>query len=317
MDPGKNSKKKNRPVSVRIKNKTKKITLMHSSKLTGRVSMRGLKKQEELIHGGDWDNLIILDACRYDYFEQEYPNFLEGKLSKLRSPASWTYAWLSKMFGGKYDIKFYSAHPGVNSRGVGRNMGYVGADHFKDIVDVWDFGWDGELGTVHPKTLTDVVLKDLKSGKTGEKNIIWYVQPHAPWIGKTKLAGFRKDWNDKTTLDDISEKISNGEISLSEFRQAYRDNLRLALECVADLVPHLKGKTVVSADHGELLGEWGYCTHPSFFIHKDLRTVPWLEVSRSKVKKEKLEKTPENKKTEPEKSDEEKIKERLMNLGYM
>lgn len=318
MDPGKSTKKKKRPVSVRIKNKAKKIVLSHSSKLTGKVSMRGLKKQEELIHGGDWDNLIILDACRYDYFADEYPKFLEGTLRKLRSPASWTYAWLTKMFDEKYnDIRFYSSHPGVNSRGVGRAMGYIGADHFSDIVDVWDFGWDGELGTVHPKTLTDVVLKDLKSGKTGKKNIIWYVQPHAPWIGKTKLAGFRKDWNDKAVLVDIKKKIASGEITQEEFERAYRDNLRLALEYVAELVPHLNGKTVVSADHGELLGEWGYYTHPSFFIHKNLRTVPWLEVTESKAKKGKLEKPSESKKAEPEKSDEEKIKERLMNLGYM
>ena len=47
-----------------------------------------MKNQQKLIERENWDYLIILDACRFDYFVDEYPNFLDGKLFKAVSPAS-------------------------------------------------------------------------------------------------------------------------------------------------------------------------------------------------------------------------------------
>ena len=58
--------------------------------------VHGIKIMEE-----KWDYLIVLDACRYDYFK-EYNNILEGHLEKKLSCASCTYEWLEKNFSGKY-----------------------------------------------------------------------------------------------------------------------------------------------------------------------------------------------------------------------
>lgn len=63
-------------------------------------------------------------------------------------------------------------------------------------------------------------------------------------------------------------------------KKAYKSNLCLALEEVDKLIQRLPDNDIViSSDHGELLGENGDFGHPNALSgHKDLRTVPWLEV---------------------------------------
>jgi len=48
----------------------------------------------------DWDYLIILDACRYDFFSWMYSKYFEGKLIKAKSVGSCTVEWLIKSFRG-------------------------------------------------------------------------------------------------------------------------------------------------------------------------------------------------------------------------
>ena len=40
-----------------------------------------MEQQKELIHNTKWNLLIILDACRYDYFKEECK--IKGKLKKV------------------------------------------------------------------------------------------------------------------------------------------------------------------------------------------------------------------------------------------
>lgn len=48
----------------------------------------------------DWDQLLILDACRYDIFS-EHAGELPGTLSRRESKASATRQFLEANFGGK------------------------------------------------------------------------------------------------------------------------------------------------------------------------------------------------------------------------
>ncbi|KXB07802.1 hypothetical protein AKJ55_01930 [candidate division MSBL1 archaeon SCGC-AAA382M17] len=62
-----------------------------------------MKDQKDLIEKRDWDCLILLDACRYDYFEDIHDNYFEGQLQKADSGASATGTWLYSnclAFGG-------------------------------------------------------------------------------------------------------------------------------------------------------------------------------------------------------------------------
>jgi hypothetical protein len=63
---------------------------------------------------------------------------------------------------------------------------------------------------------------------------------------------------------------------------AYRENLRMVLPHVENLLGELEGKTVVTADHGNMIGERGTPIpiseygHPRWIYADELVTVPWL-----------------------------------------
>jgi len=74
--------------------------------------------QKVSIMDEEWDYLIVLDACRYDYFSKLVGTYLQGKLEKVYSPASCTLEWCKKSFKEYYnDVVYVSANPYINSKG--------------------------------------------------------------------------------------------------------------------------------------------------------------------------------------------------------
>lgn len=144
-------------------------------------------KEQDIIEE-DWDNLIILDACRYDFFESVYKDYLAGgKLEKRRSRGSSTLEWLKNNFTAKYDITYISSNAFVNSYGIPLNKlrlrchyPWKATEHFSKIVDVWRFGWDERLGTVSPEEVNRAYLSN--KGKDDNRKIIHYAQPHYPYL---------------------------------------------------------------------------------------------------------------------------------------
>jgi len=139
----------------------------------------------------DWDALIILDACRYDFFSRFYERFLKGDLRKVWSSGSCTQEWFYNTFKEKYkDTVYFSANPYINSmkfinRPRTRQCFYFNciraSNHFKFVVDVWLYGWDRYLGTVLPNMMNKLVLSKLDKTR-GHRLIIHFIQPHAPYI---------------------------------------------------------------------------------------------------------------------------------------
>ncbi|MHA1210691.1 MAG: hypothetical protein ACTSP1_16415 [Candidatus Freyarchaeota archaeon] len=104
--------------------------------------------REISIMNEEWDYLIILDAWGYDYFSNLYIDYLQGELEKVYSPASCTPEWRKKSFKGYYkDVIYISANPYINSKV--EIEGFSAKNHFSKIIDVWNWGWDEKLGTVH------------------------------------------------------------------------------------------------------------------------------------------------------------------------
>jgi len=222
--------------------------------------------QLELIHSFDWDFLIVLDAARADYFQEE--NWISGHYKTVTSPASMTIVWLSTVFPGFYDITFYASTPYVHAKL------WNARKHFRKVVDVWDFGWDDQLCTVPPWNVYEAAKE------ADSKSLIWFMQPHLPAIGRKKLAPkWSKQKFEHGGLGDIVviEQLKRGEITAEDVRLGYRENLKLVLVYVEKLIRELDGKIVVTSDHGEFLGENGHWLHPNI-DHEVLRKVPWLEV---------------------------------------
>jgi len=271
-------------------------------------------------------SLIILDACRYDYFKKNYRNYLTGRLVGVRSPASKTHRWLEScfVFEDRCNATVYSANPFINSKGLHpiNYSTYNGKENFERIVDVWEKGYGNKIGTLGtpPDLVRKTVEQDIKEGNNASKSIIWFAQPHAPWIGKTDLL----EYIDESELIGsentpgynsfspayFARKVIDGTISKRELKKAYEDNLKLVLKEVAKLVHRLKGRIVITSDHGELLGESGAYFHPSYLNYPSLRIVPWLEVEGSKVVPEPLE-------IEYSNTEKVQIEKRLKELGYL
>ncbi|EHK01167.1 hypothetical protein HRED_02650 [Candidatus Haloredivivus sp. G17] len=275
--------------------------------------------EKQDVNGSNWDYLIVLDACRYDIFQEEYEEFLEGKLKKVKSRGSATPEWLYETFTSRYSYNYISANPYINGQGLsldqlvgGCEQEWNATEHFQNIVDSWINDWDEEINTVRPEKLTDTALENLEYSKT----IIHYIQPHRPfisagdaeefgWEAKNKMEETEKTYTrkilDKTRPlwdpiyqampykiqskiksvlglgSDSFEKLVQKE-GEEKVREYYRQDVRLALEQVQRMVKELDGKVVVTADHGELLGENGHWGHKIGLENTELLEVPWLEI---------------------------------------
>lgn len=130
-----------------------------------------------------WDYLIVLDACRFDYFEQLWKEYLPagGRLTRIESPGSSTDEWRDKVFGGFYDnIVYITANPQINmSMPV---YGYCAKEHFKFVHEIWKDSWDSHWGTVLPESVTQRALEIIAQYPAGMRFVIHYLQPHAPYL---------------------------------------------------------------------------------------------------------------------------------------
>jgi len=235
--------------------------------------------QKKLIHdvvrGGSWI-IIILDACRYDFFEKVYRGYLSGELLKVKSANSATPYWLRETWVAYYDCVYVSANPFIMPNPPEKTRrgdevrkwlkGYEPAKHFKRIVPLYLTDWDEELGTVPPDRVVKRTLENLYP-----RMVVHFLQPHAPYIGKKKILA--KDMR-------IAEKLRRGIITYEDVLEAYEENLRFVLEHVADLVTKVDHEVVVvTSDHGEMITpKW--IEHPPDKFIPELIEVPWLWVRR-------------------------------------
>lgn len=206
--------------------------------------------------------LIILDACRYDSLN----NLLDRDVRKIDSGVPNTHTWIKENWMGTYDITYISALPWVANQEVEHpNAGkYDASKHFKKVVESWRISWDDELDTILPSALASDANKNID-----DKMIIHFNQPHFPHIGENKL-----------TNDDV-RKIPNvgaSDISDEYVWKSYHDNLRRVWDegvMNLDALEENDRVNIITADHGEALGEDGEYGHNSY--HDKVTTVPWID----------------------------------------
>jgi len=229
----------------------------------------------QYINRWDWDVLVVLDACRQDYFIKV--NNLKGKLTNIDVESMDTLMWLTMNFPLQYPYVYISANPYCNSKV--RIRGFYAPHHFKKVVDVWDFGWDEKLMTVPPDRVTESALPYINK----ELTIIHYMQPHFPSIGKIKIT--LSAWRPNPLNTVIEGKTyPQHPISSNLIKKAYEENLRIVLnEVKSNLLPKIKRDrtVVITSDHGELLGEYGCLFHPvtnDQRVKRILGHIFWFEV---------------------------------------
>ncbi|MFB6088895.1 MAG: hypothetical protein ABEK36_03905 [Candidatus Aenigmatarchaeota archaeon] len=206
----------------------------------------------------DWDNLIILDACRYDLYNEMFG--CEKRISR----GTTTSEWLRMNFKDFYDITYISSNPHISDRKLDD---FRGTDHFSHVENVWDHGWNYELNTVLPEKITKSAI-ELNESSDG-RMIIHYMQPHQPFVGDYRLDYPGKDNPAKTVFD----AFVLGEISREDMWKAYRSNLRYVKVEIDRLLDNLEGTTVLTADHGNAFGPLFYA-HPPGIRIRELVEVP-------------------------------------------
>ncbi len=224
----------------------------------------------------DWDTLIVLDGCRYDVFRDR--NVFEGTARKVHSNASHTVDFLTENFSEpRHDVVYVSATPQVTR--VEENL--------HRVYHLWETDWDDECDTVRPETVTERAL-EAHERHPDKRLVVHYMQPHYPFIGPkgrelgdhgTYTGGLRRRHR-----PIVWEMIAAGSVDAELVREAYVENLDIALPHVRALTDRLDGKSVVTSDHGNLFGERVSRLpitvegHPPRFNHPDLTAVPWLEL---------------------------------------
>lgn len=221
----------------------------------------------------DWDNLLILDACRYDMFAEQAD--LPGRLERRRSRASMTAEFLKANFDGRdlHDTVYVTATPMFYWN---RNRGDVEATFHRE-VNVWrDDGWDEAFHTVRPETMAEYAM-DAAEDHPEKRLLVHFVQPHFPALGPTG-----RDHPELNSLK-VWDAVDSGDLDLPDtvLWQAFRENLEAVLPHVETLLGTLGGKTVVTADHGQMIGERSFPIpfkeygHPPGIYTDELVSVPW------------------------------------------
>lgn len=256
----------------------------------------------------DWDTLLVLDGCRYDLFAEK--SSLPGQLSTRESRGAATQEWLKANFDGRelYDTVYVAANP----------MFHRHQDIFDlqlhSVIDIWDDVWDDDLGTAPPDAVAKAVI-DAHEECLNKRIIGHFIQPHYPFISDDAVVHASVD-NDKINIwNELIRKTSDHQPA--DVIDSYRANLEPVLKSVKSIFEVIQGRIVVTADHGNMLGEratpiptpeWG---HPPGVYTDRLVDVPWHVYENGKRGETIAEKG------EHEDATHENVEERLADLGYV
>lgn len=230
------------------------------------------------IYEKDWDVLIVLDACRADLFAEvadEY-EYIESVDSTL-SVGSRSNEWMQKNFTTEYadqvaETALITGNPFSEE--------VVDQSKFELVDEVWKYAWDDKLGTIQPDPITDRAI-DVSRNQNREKMILHYMQPHFPFVPCSNMhSGFSLDDFADPSAEDIWTQLERGKYTREKVWNAYRANLEYILDELKLLLDNLDYENVIiTSDHGNALGEFGFYGHPESIHLNCLREVPWSRVS--------------------------------------
>lgn len=226
----------------------------------------------------DWDTLVILDACRADAFEDVVDIDTFDQYSTVVSQGSHSSEWTRRTFNGETfpDTIYISANPHTSLLADGT---------FHELVETWR-KYEKSPNMINPTEILDAAVA-ANERSPNKRLIVHFMQPHG----------------------------TGGLVETSDYETAYQETIAEMVDVVTELADRVGGKTVVTADHGELFnGGWkakvGIDSHKARLRFPGLVSVPWatLDGKRRTV-------TEGDAPTET-RSDLAEINDRLRDLGY-
>ena len=230
------------------------------------------------VYEDDWDLLVVLDACRADLMERVAPDVAWlPPPARTRSVGSCSSEWLTRTFSAGRAAAVAETVLVTGNTWTDR---YLDADAFAAVDEVWKYAWDDTQGTVPARAITDRGIVAARE-RDPERLVLHYMQPHHPFLpdpvagdgGMARTGAHSSGANPWVAL-------RRGELSVERVWAAYEANLRYVLEAVAVAVENIDAeRVVITADHGNLFGDWGLYGHPMNVPHPALVTVPWVETA--------------------------------------
>lgn len=265
--------------------------------------------------------LVVLDACRFDMFEERFHDYFDGDLKPVQSVGHDTFQYAQRAWPDNYEVTYISGATPINSKEEKYEVeelqrlyqGYRPSDHISNIIDAWAYGWDTSIGTCPPEAVTDLALQNIS-----DRMVVHYFQPHAPYIGEQSEYGYTGSTNaqpfeGRPPDSLIWDRVQNGEISDERLRELYASNLDRVLQEASYLIKQLDFENVVvTSDHGEALGEFGSYAH-NRTPHPYVRIVPWATIDDVVFEPSEGERT----KHLRDPGEEQNVVERLEEMGYL
>lgn len=222
-----------------------------------------------------WDMLVVVDGCRRDLMTDTAPSYdFISSTDTFTSIAGGSLAWMNRTFDETRDLSnvaYVTANP-FSSRALD-------PDRFAVVDEVWKYSWDEEVGTVRAPDVTEAAIDTLRDRQV-DRCIVHYMQPHHPFVPEPLAAGINRE-NPTVHEKTVWEKLRDDEYDRETVVDAYRQNLEYVLDDVKLLCENIDApRTVVTADHGNAMGEWGIYGHGDYPIGV-LRQVPWCQTSAS------------------------------------
>lgn len=264
--------------------------------------------------GREWDNLIVLDACRADLFEETIDTDRFDDYERVTSGGSMTAEWVQRYFDGDHgDIAYVTSNPYVAVHA---------GDSFHALVEVYADEANVEKGTVRPEPVA-AAGREAAADHPNKRRVVHFMQPHHPFLDAPELQEYSNwgiddvfDGGVAEGMDDPFVALEAGLITREQLWSAYRRNLEIVAEHALSLAEELPGRTVVTADHGNLVGERlsplpvrGY-GHPPGLRLPALTEVPWAVLEGERVD------VSEGATRSEVETDEQSRQERLEALGY-
>jgi hypothetical protein len=180
----------------------------------------------------DWDVLIICDALRADAVDAL--ELHDADEQRVKTAGLWSLPWLKQCIEGldRTDTVYVGANAYIEY--IDTNGLFARYITFTPETD--------EVDRVHPAAVCQLA-QEAAEAHPDKRLIVHFMQPHVPFF------------IDGEPIHDVWERVKSGELDDATLRERYHENVAFVRPYVNELIETLPGKVVLTADHGENLGE--------------------------------------------------------------
>jgi hypothetical protein len=190
----------------------------------------------------------------------------------MTSVATTSRTWIKRTFNSENldNVGYITANPFWTEA----NTDELGYFHVEEVVET-----DDGIETVPPRTLAEHAIDVWRRRKDVgiDRLIVHFMQPHTPF--RSRPEWFENAIGENGWSGNFWRWFRDGQFEGDDVWSAYRDNLEWVIDdAVNPMQQNIEGQIALSADHGNLLGEWGIYGHPVGCPIPAVRKIPWKTV---------------------------------------